>query len=87
MNNPDHAEDLINEMWKNKEKIMGFGHRVYKNGDPRNPIIKDISKTLSQDDNNCWKDSNLYAISERVEKLMIDNKKIHPNLDFYSAST
>lgn len=40
MESVEHAEKTVREMWEKKEVIMGFGHRVYKNGDPRNPIIK-----------------------------------------------
>jgi len=49
MKDVEHAELVIRKMWKNNETIMGFGHRVYKNGDPRNPIIKKYSKYLSED--------------------------------------
>lgn len=62
---------------------MGFGHRVYKNGDPRSDIIKGYSKKLSD-----TKDGNptLYRVSEKIESIMVNEKKIFPNLDFFSAS-
>ncbi len=62
---------------------MGFGHRVYKNGDPRSDIIKNYSKKLS-----CTKEGNptLYKVSEKIESIMVNEKKIFPNLDFFSAS-
>jgi len=81
-NTPDEAESGIKEMLVNKKLIMGFGHRVYKNCDPRSDIIKQWSHKLSQKLN----DKKLYPVSERIEKVMRDEKKIFPNLDFYSAS-
>ena len=62
---------------------MGFGHRVYKNGDPRHYIIKKYSNTLSKQDNN---DERLWLLSDYLEQRMIQEKKIYPNLDFFSAS-
>lgn len=64
---------------------MGFGHRVYKNGDPRSDIIKDYSKKLSLG-NLKFSNQLLYNISEKIESIMINEKKIFPNLDFFAAS-
>ena len=80
---PDAAEKKLHELYKKKELVMGFGHRVYKNGDPRNAIIKEASKKLSEQK---YGNPKLYAISERIESVMLKEKKMHANLDFYSAS-
>lgn len=79
---PDEAEDKLMTMLANKAKIMGFGHRVYKISDPRSDIIKTWSKRLGE----ACGDLSLYQISERIEMVMMREKKLFPNLDFYSAS-
>lgn len=79
---PEDAEEKLMLMLENKSTIMGFGHRVYKESDPRSDIIKNWSKKLSQAQNS----DLLYRVSERVEMIMRREKKLFPNLDFYSAS-
>jgi len=72
----------VTDMLERKVKIMGFGHAVYKESDPRNQVIKTWSKTLSEDSG----DDALYAVSEAIDTLMWEKKHLFPNLDFYSAS-
>ncbi len=79
---PDAAESSLLEMLSRKEKIMGFGHRVYKQCDPRSDIIQVWAKRLCE----AVGQEQLYAISERIELVMRREKKMFPNLDFYSAS-
>lgn len=79
---PEAAQQGITEMLSKKEKIMGFGHRVYKISDPRSDIIKQWSQQLSSE----MRDAYLFAVSERIEKMMWAEKKLFPNLDFYSAT-
>jgi len=79
----EEAEAELRRMFSRKELVMGFGHRVYKNGDPRNPIIKEWSKRLSESK---FGNKNLFEISEHIENIILKEKKMHANLDFYSAS-
>lgn len=80
--NPDEAETQLMEMLGRKEKIMGFGHRVYKQCDPRSDIVQQWSKRLCESGG----EQSMYDISERIEQVMRREKKMFPNLDFYSAS-
>ncbi|EPW3767145.1 bifunctional 2-methylcitrate synthase/citrate synthase [Vibrio fluvialis] len=79
---PDEAEQNILRMLENKEKIMGFGHAIYRESDPRNALIKRWSKELSEKIG----DTQLYAVSERVEAVMKREKGLFCNADFFHAS-
>lgn len=79
----NHAEQVLQEHFKKKQLIMGFGHRIYKKEDPRSLIIQQYSRQLSEKP---WGKPNLYRVSEYVERRMLEEKKMYPNLDFYSAS-
>ncbi len=79
---PDEAEQGLLKMMADKKLIMGFGHRVYKISDPRSDVIKAWSKKLAE----AHGDERLFPISERIEQVMRREKKLFPNLDFYSAS-
>jgi 2-methylcitrate synthase len=79
---PGDAADGVRGMLTRKEKIMGFGHRVYTTSDPRNAVNKRMSQKLAEEVG----DERLYAVSEAIEKVMWDEKKLFANADFFAAT-
>jgi citrate synthase len=79
---PAKAESWVREALARKERIMGFGHRVYKNGDPRAAILKKLSEKMGRKTG----DMRWCEISCVVDAIVQKEKKILPNVDFYSAS-
>lgn len=80
---PENAEKYLQGMIERKERVMGFGHRVYKVYDPRAKVLKKYADFITQKSNR-----NLYETANKVEQLMISKfgeKGIFPNVDFYSG--
>jgi len=78
----EQARAGVIEMLARKEKIMGFGHAVYKHSDPRNAIIKEWARRLAAH----APDGYLFDISDEVESVMREQKNLFANADFFSAS-
>jgi 2-methylcitrate synthase len=79
---PDAAEAGVRKLLAEKKLIMGFGHRVYTVSDPRSDIIKPWAERLSR---RPGAEAGLFPRAERIEKVMWSERKLFPNLDFYSA--
>jgi citrate synthase len=77
----DRAEAYIREKLEKKEKIPGFGHRVYTHKDPRAVYMRDMERALAES----MGKPEIYQMSIAIEKLMMEEKKLFPNVDFYSA--
>jgi citrate synthase len=79
----DRVDDFVRGKLARKEKIPGFGHRVYKTEDPRATHLRQMSRELGKrGGNTAW-----FDMSQRIEALVKGEKKLNPNVDFYSAST
>jgi len=80
---PERVDDAIRAKLARKVKIPGFGHRVYRTEDPRATHLRRMSKELGERAGN----TRWFEMSQRIEKLVTGEKKLYPNVDFYSAST
>jgi citrate synthase len=78
----ENVEPYVRGKLENKEKIMGFGHRVYRQGDPRAKHLKEMSKKLTE----LTGEPQWYEMSVKIESIVTGEKKLPPNVDFYSAS-
>ena len=80
---PENALKWINDALNNKDVVMGFGHRVYKSGDSRVPTMREYFGKVAK----IKKDKKFEKIYDIVEKVMIDKKNIHPNVDYPTGPT
>lgn len=78
----DNAKTWIKDALERKEKVMGFGHRVYKNGDPRAKILKELSKEITA----MKGEAKWFEMSEMIDNTVQSEKGLLPNVDFYSAT-
>ena len=78
---PDKVESYIEAKLANKQKINGFGHRVYKTTDPRAKILKEMAHRFVHTE----KEKQALQVIERVETIMLEEKNLHPNVDLYSG--
>jgi citrate synthase len=79
---PDRAEEFVRDRLARKEKVPGFGHRVYRTEDPRATHLRRLSQLLGEKAGQ----PEWYEMSRRIEALVLKDKKLYPNVDFYSAS-
>ncbi len=79
---PDKFEPYVHNLLAQKKKVMGFGHRVYHTEDPRATVLRKMAEDLGRRGGNL----NWFEMSKKIEDLMIREKKINANVDFYSAS-
>ncbi len=88
ISSPENAEDHVLNLISKKEKVMGFGHRVYKTHDPRDRIYKKLAKRLADHGDPKWFEI-AEIIEATVQRELVEKreKPIYPNLDFYSAVT
>jgi citrate synthase len=79
----DNVEQYLKDLFGRKERVMGFGHRVYKTYDPRAKILKELAAQLAEQhpDQAIW-----FEMSKVVERVVMEEKGLYPNVDFYAAS-
>lgn len=78
---PGNVDEYLTQRLKKKEIIMGFGHRVYKEGDPRVPILRDLCASLAQGPN----EKLIFETATLLEQEMQKRKRLHANVDYYSG--
>ncbi|MEO8572817.1 MAG: citrate synthase [Pyrinomonadaceae bacterium] len=83
IDDPSKIDKWLDDALEQKRKIMGIGHAVYKTEDPRATWLRKFSKQMADKKG----ETKWYDMSQRIEKLMLEKKGMHPNVDFYSAST
>jgi citrate synthase len=79
---PDRAREWVRDRLAAKQKVMGFGHRVYKTWDPRATVLRGIAERLGKQ----FGETRWYDISIRVQEAVMEAKHLYPNVDFYTAS-
>jgi citrate synthase len=79
---PDRAADYVKRRLGDKQKVMGFGHRVYKTWDPRARILREMSRRLGER----LGDTHWFEISDQIQQTVMEEKGLYPNVDFYTAS-
>jgi citrate synthase len=84
-NDPGQIEAWMHRAFAEKRKLMGFGHRVYKNGDHRAPILHKLGRKIAEQRGT--EHVRLFELGEKVQQIMLDEKQIHPNVDFPCGMT
>lgn len=82
INNVNEVEEYIDSMLAQGQRVMGFGHRIYKKEDPRARHLRKSSEELCSTS----EDKNFFEIAHRIENIVVQKKGIYPNVDFYSAT-
>ncbi|MDI3317763.1 MAG: citrate synthase [Bacillota bacterium] len=80
---PERVDEWVHEALAGKRKIMGFGHRVYRTEDPRATHLREFSRQLCAQTGN----TKYFRMQQRIEEIMLQEKGLYPNVDFYSATT
>ncbi len=78
---PSHAQRYIQDRLSRKEKIMGFGHAVYRTMDPRATVLRDLARRSAERAGS----TRLFETAEAIERITFEEKGLYPNVDFYAA--